>query len=306
MRDLTALRDRFMEWLYEMAKGATDTFVPANEFFQGEAINSTEELQLARQWAREGLINNGSGLAGVSAAITHQGIEHVNALRQRRADPAQRRAAAVNGLLRWLDEVAPDGEGWTDVDDFLSSPRSWFAGVQLTRVQVDRAAEYLKNAKLIDGSVVAEYRGPVNAQITAAGQECVEQGGDVAEFLRRERSTAPAITTNIGTIHNTGALAVGSTNVTQHVAANMDLTAMAGFIQMMLRELSTLQMGAEREAQAREALAEVQREVEQPDPDRGRVARAFGRFVEYLGDAGKPVLTAAFMLAAHHYGLPPS
>ncbi|HZN75661.1 MAG TPA: hypothetical protein VFC00_28855 [Micromonosporaceae bacterium] len=306
MRDLTALRDRFLEWLYEMAMGATDTFVPATEFFRGEAINSTEELQLARQWASEGLINNGSGLAGVSAALTHRGIEHVNALRQRRADPAQRRAAAVNGLLRWLYEVDPDGEGWTDVDKFLASPRSWFAGVQLTRAQVDRAAEHLKSAGLIDGSVVEEYRGPVNAQITAAGQECVEQGGDVADFLRRERGVTPAITTHIGTIHNTGALAVGSTNVTQNVAANMDLTAMAGFVQMMLRELSTLQMGADREAQAREALAEVQREVEQPDPDRGRVARTFGRFVEYLGDAGKPVLTAAFMLAAHHYGLPSS
>jgi hypothetical protein len=306
MRDLTALRDRFLEWLYEMAMGATDTFVPAQEFFNSEAISSTEELQLARQWASEGLIRDGSGLAGVSAALTHRGIEHVSALRQMRADPAQRRAAAVNGLLRWLYEVDPDGEGWTDVDDFLSSPRSWFAGVQLTRAQVDRAAEYLKSVGLIDGSVVDQYRGPVNAQITAAGQECVEQGGDVADFLRRERGVTPSITTNIGTLHSTGALAVGSTNVTQHVAANMDLTAMAGFVQMMLRELSTLQMGADREAQAREALAEVQRQVEQPNPDRGRVARAFGRFVEYLGDAGKPVLTAAFMMAAHHYGLPPS
>lgn len=92
----------------------------------------------------DGLINKGSGLAGVSAALTHQGIEHVNALRQRRADPAQRRAAAINGLLPWLYEVDPDGERWTDVNDFLSSPWSWFAGVQLTRIQVDRAAEYLK------------------------------------------------------------------------------------------------------------------------------------------------------------------
>jgi hypothetical protein len=165
------------------------------------------------------------------------------------------------------------------VDDFLSSPRSRFEGVQLTRDQVDQAAEYLKKAKLIDGSVVAEYGGPVTAQITAAGQECVEQGGDVADYQRREHSVAPSITTNIGTIHNAGPLAVGSTNVTQHVAANMDLTAMANFVQMMLRELSTLQMGTAREAQAREALAEVQREVEQPDPDRSRVAQAFGRFV---------------------------
>jgi hypothetical protein len=64
-------------------------------------------------------------------------------------------------------------------------------------------------------------------------------------------------------------------------------------------------MGTAREAQARNAVADVQREVEQPDPDRSRVARAFGRFVEYLADAGKPVLTAAFLLAASRYGLPP-
>lgn len=183
MRDLTALRDRFLEWLYEMAMGSTDTFVPAQQFFNDEAINCPEDLQLARAWASEGLINNGSGLAGVSAALTHQGIEHVQALRRRRADPALRRAAAIDGLLRWLYKVDPDGDGWTDVEAFLASPWSWFVGVQLSRAQVDRAAEYLKNNKLIDGSVVGEYRGPVNAQITTAGQECRR---------RRQRSATPS------------------------------------------------------------------------------------------------------------------
>jgi hypothetical protein len=65
-----------------------------------------------------------------------------------------------------------------------------------------------------------------------------------------------------------------------------------------------LQLGADREAAAGTALAQVQREAAQANPDAGRVTQAFGRFVGYISEAGRPVVTALLMLTAQHVGMP--
>jgi hypothetical protein len=88
-------------------------------------------------------------------------------------------------------------------------------------------------------------------------------------------------------------VAVGNTTVTQHVAAQADLAALATFVRDMLRELHTFRMGADLEEGARTALADAQQELAQDRPDRGRVAAAFDRFMNSVIEAGKPVLRDA-------------
>jgi hypothetical protein len=303
MRDPDEFRDRFMEWLRERAEGSTTVGVNTREFANDEGLDSADEMHLARECADRRLINEHSGLSRTVGTLTLSGIRYVNAQRARRNDPVQRRTAARDGLLRWLHEQDPDGDGWTDTEQVLTSGHSWFEGSRLTADEIYRAAEYLKRNGLIDGIEVAEFRGPVKCQITFDGQECMERGGNVANYIGGRR-TATSITTSIGTINNSGAMAIGSTDNTQHVSANVDPTVMAAFVQMLLRELPNLQLGTDREAAASTALVEVQREVAQANPDGGRVTQAFGRFAGYVGDAGKPVLTALLMLIAQHYGLP--
>jgi hypothetical protein len=80
---------------------------------------------------------------------------------------------------------------------------------------------------------------------------------------------------NINAIHAT-AVAVGSTNFTQNVAPSVDLVALGGFVQMMLRELPVPEMNDDHKEGARAALSEAQHELERDKPDRNRVGACPG------------------------------
>lgn len=99
---------------------------------------------------------------------------------------------------------------------------------------------------------------------------------------------------------------MGSTGVTQNVTVGVDPAAMGALVKMLTAELPNLPLDTTFRAAVQEALSEVQRETQQPDPETTRVAAAFGRVVDYIVDTGKPVVTAAFMLAASRIGLPPA
>lgn len=306
MQDVNGPCDRFLEWVHERTGGRIGESVSASEFFLGEGLDPRERIRLTKQWDSEGLISAQQFFAGTNASLTVDGLARVSAQRERRSNRRLRQTAAHNGLLCYLGEQDPYGEGWTEIRGFSSSKYSVFEGDRLTDNEINRAAEYLEEIGLIDGITVAEFSGPVTARLTNNGQDCIDQGGDVAEYLRDQRRTGTSITNNFsaGAINSSGAIAVGSSDFTQNVTANIDPTAMAAFVQMLQQELPNLQLGADRETAARTALDEVQREVALPDPDGGRVTEQLGRFAGYISDAGKPIVTALLMLLAKHYGLP--
>jgi hypothetical protein len=128
----------------------------------------------------------------------------------------------------------------------------------------------------------------------------IDAGGDVSRFLSTKRASAPA--TSIGTINNHGTMAVASTNVTQHTTVGFDAEAMGQFVQMLLNELPSLQLGATEDS-ARRILAEAQTELARAAPERNKVANALGKFAGYIAAAGQPVLTAFMMTMAMRYGI---
>jgi hypothetical protein len=221
----------------------------------------------------------------------------------RRTDPALRNVAARNTLLRWLYEQDSQGMRYPLISNILLTDYANFEGDRLTADEFNQAAEYLKQKGLIKGASSAYSQAPARPRITDMGQDCVEHyGGDVREFLRSQAQTGPSITNNIGTVHNSGAMAIGSTDVTQHVTGNIDPAAMAAFVQVLLKELPHLQLPDE--DKARSELQAIQHEATQPNPARGRITAALGRFAGYLSDAGKPVMTAFLVLIAQHFGMP--
>lgn len=150
----------------------------------------------------------------------------------------------------------------------------------------------------------AEFRGPIRAEITPEGNDCIDQtGGDVRAYLNAKKasSAGTSITTNIGTLNSRGALVVGSSDFKQNVTVNAEPAALANFAQVLLDQIGQLNLKESIRTQVREALDEVQREANKAEPDRAQVGRAFGRAVGFLVDAGKPVATALFFLAAHHF-----
>ncbi|OHX04586.1 hypothetical protein [Micromonospora sp. WMMB235] len=301
MQDIDTLRHEMLDRIYTEAGGSTHRYVELNGFAADIGIEVDVAYSLVKDCSMRGLVEDASTFGGPSAALTPAGIREVQARRRRRADPALRSAAARNSLLRWFYAQDLADVHMPLTNKFLESDESTFEGERFGSNEIERAAEFLAGRGLIKGVSASGVRGPLRAKITIEGQDCVERhGGNVSEYIRDQRGTAPSINTNIGTINSSGALAVGSTGVTQSVTVGADPAALAEFAKTLLAELAKLPLPATVAEQAHDAL----REVAEAGEDTSRASNAFQRFVGYLVDAGKPVVTAAFMIAAQHYGLP--
>ncbi|MEV6537265.1 hypothetical protein AB0M86_48405, partial [Streptomyces sp. NPDC051639] len=129
-------------------------------------------------------------------------------------------SASRTALLTWLwhqrQQWRP-GEPMANVMSLLSDDRlAVDQGVRFTEDAIDKASAYLEQHGLIKGAGrLDQMAGPGLAEITAAGEECVESyNGDVGAYIRR-RDAGP-VTFHIAT--NNGNIAANSTGVTQSAA----------------------------------------------------------------------------------------
>lgn len=128
--------------------------------------------------------------------------------------------ASRTALLMWLwyqKQRQGPGEPMPNVMDvLLDDGLSVDQGVRFTESEIDRASEYLEHHGLIKGSgTVDQMAGPVLAEITPAGEDCVEgYNGDVGAYIRR-RDNGP-VTFHVAT--NNGNIAANSTGITQNAA----------------------------------------------------------------------------------------
>lgn len=295
--DIENLRAEMLDYIYTVAEGSTGRFVDLKDFAAEYGLQVGTVYGLVFDCDRQGLVVDASSLGSPCAALTPSGIQEVQARRRRRADPALRSAAARNGLLRWLYNQDLANVHMPITNKFLESEESIFEGDQLTQDEIDRAAEYLYEKQLIKGVPAWGARGPLRAEITHQGRDCVENyGGNVAEYLRDQRSGGPSINTTIGTINNSGAIAVASTGATQNVTSGTDPSALAAFAKTLLTALPNLSLPREVAGEAEQSL----KEVAEAGTDTERAASAFRRFVSYLVDAGKPVVTDVMMWIARN------
>jgi len=280
--DLDVLRDRAMEWIYDQARGRQSEFVSLEKFIEETDIDLGEAMALVRDLADQGLVSDENALGDACAKLTGHGIRYVQQLRKQRNDPVMRSVAARNGLLRYFYEQDLLGAHMPRTAGVFATDDATFMGDTFTAAEVERAAEYLEAKGLIKGASVAEIRGPVAAQVTGDGQDCMERhGGDVADYLRN-KGRGTSITTHIGTVNNHGAMAVGSTDVTQTVNVN-EPAAIAETVALLLVALPQLQLPADMERGARAELVDVQQELASARPRRDRVREALRRADLYLG-----------------------
>jgi hypothetical protein len=218
-------------------------------------------------------------------------------------EAVQRAAAARAAVLRWLYEQEQAGVTMPAVAGVLDTDYATFAGGQLTDSDIDRAARYLSDKGLIEGSRTAGSDGPVDASLTSDGRDCFEKhGGKVADCLN-EQSGHATHDYHINTIHNVGAIAIGGGDAYQQTT---DLAAVAAFTQGLLNQLGTLPMNQDQRAATQAAADELRSELERPEPESKRISSALSRLVNCIIDAGKPAITALLLALARHYGLPSS
>jgi hypothetical protein len=284
-------RARLLDWLYDYP-GDMASIV---EFLGHEPDEPTENLWRGtlRALAKDGLIRLAEtmGFAGTSVFITDDGRADVEARRARRENPALRRAAAANGLLRWLYEQDPYGASWSQIDQIESTDYAVFEGGRLPGQLFRRVADHLHGEGLITaGSYVAEYDGPLTAQLTRKGQECVETGGDVAEYLNRKKEQA----TNVTHFHGP----ISGSNVSwasAHVTQTATTTGMAGdelkvLIRAIAEALPVLGLSDDQVAVVQRNAEIIEGELQQSEPDKHVVKTMLTRSMDTIVGAGNSAL----------------
>ncbi|MGW9595387.1 hypothetical protein ACWHLZ_34435 [Streptomyces chartreusis] len=127
-------------------------------------------------------------------------------------------SASRTALLVWLwhqKQQQSPGDPMPNVMDVLSDDGlSVDQGVQFTEAEIDRASAHLEQNGLIKGAgVMDQMAGPIFAEITPRGEDCVENyKGDISAYIRR-KDDGP-VTFHI--TNNSGNIAANSTGFTQN------------------------------------------------------------------------------------------
>ncbi|MEU3201425.1 hypothetical protein [Streptomyces sp. NPDC006996] len=186
-------------------------------------------------------------------------------------------SASRTALLMWLwhqKQQQSPGEPMPNVMDMLSDDSlSVDQGVRFTESEIDRASAYLEHHGLIKGGgTFDQMAGPVLAEITPAGEDCVEgYDGDVGAYIRR-RDNGP-VTFHIAT--NNGNIAANSTGVTQNAAsqAAFDPAQILAAVSLIRQLTPALSPDAAEQQALLAQMSELQTAAESPVPDRVAVRR---------------------------------
>jgi hypothetical protein len=305
------LRLQFLTWLYDYHCDPAGAVPSLGDFLRENVPALPEEFDdyTQRLWRgtlrglhRDGLIilADGYEFAGMSAVISEKGRAAVEASRareaaehagreRRRADPALCRAAAVNGLLRWSYEQDPDGGQWLSVDEILTSVHSMFEGEHLPEQVIRRAAQYLRENELLRGdSAVAGSKAAITVQLTPKGRDCVESGGDVADYLRQKNDRATTITFN-------GPVSGNVSWDSNHVTQTASTTGLAGdeiglLVRAIAEAIPALGLPDEQASAVRNTVDVIEGELARTEPDQHVVKAMMRRTLDALAGATSSTL----------------
>ncbi|MGW1364709.1 hypothetical protein ACWCQP_45805 [Streptomyces chartreusis] len=308
--EFAKLVDPLIEWVYEQGGEnplADSSILP---FAQEHEMTDHQAYELLRYCESKNLLDGRqSTLGDARAQLTPYGLEVMEERLRRRSSPAARSTAARRALLIWLWHRKHDGTHFPVVDEVLEWDESLFEGDRLTLSEVDRAAAYLDSKALIKGTKVDSREGPVRAEITTEGQDCVEHyDGDISAYERR--NTGGNTTFNIG--ENTGNIAANSREFTMNATTHKDGIDPAAVVMLAraLRQAAPiLELPEDDVIEFTQLATRLETEAASGSPDPTRLQR-WGASV--IGILNSPVVSGALgsVLAAYTGmvlpGLPPA
>lgn len=283
MEDTVATRDALLDWAYGQAGGDTTNAIPVMPFAEERDLDLDAGFTLVDICTASGLARSVSTFGNPSILLTPDGLAHVQERRRRRDDPALRAVAARNGLLRWMYRQHTAGVRMPLPSRFASAPEAAFEGSAFTEVEIALAAEYLAKRELIKGPGAFGYTGPVRADITPDGMDCVvDWSANVSAYLRRQEPTASTSTSTYnGPVFNGSSadgaqLAWNNQSVTQNNTRVEQIApgyeALAKALTEVLQQVPAMGLSPEAredvDAASNEILAEIVRDEPRPGPIR--------------------------------------
>ncbi len=271
-----------LEWLHDRADGKPNHYVTTDRTDIGlpypSDANPAESLADAVSGLRqEGLVSffvHTGPVPNVPPRIelTRAGVEAVQEVRRRRADPAARRPAARDALLRWLYESASVGFAF-EVKDFWDSTYTCFlsTGGFFTTAEVDDASRWLRDHGYVTAGIGSNGSSIPRLAITLKGEGIVESDRSTSDDRESAGDTAITITDSPGAIvANRSAGAHQASFVTMTEEAQRQIRVVADYLEQVGRQLALPEQDAERLPELASNLREIALE---PAPDRGKLKR---------------------------------
>ena len=301
-----------LEWVYDHADGRPGHSVVAicaelASALPGILPAAGEELRAAFDHLyREGLLRypipDLGEIADVPprAELTEAGASLVQQLRQRREDPAARRPAARDALLRWLYEQSATGMHNVMLPGFWGSSYVRFLSPMrlFTPAEIDAAARWLHQYGYITGPID-------RPEITPEGERMVENGRPVSEDAAAPGSTNITVTSSSGVniaSHSPGAAQAAVVTVTGE--ARQHLLSLAGYLDQTAGQLGLAADGA---AAVPGLVSELRAAASEPAGDRTKLARLLDTVRQIaVGAASVPLgagLQALIHQAVHALGI---
>ncbi|MYW02032.1 hypothetical protein [Streptomyces sp. SID3343] len=298
MPNAQSLRSALLTWIADQ-ETPHSPFVRTRPFLDEHGLDNRAGDELLR-----GLIHDHFAEAApttyeeqdhlTEARLTPAGLREVELLRAQRQDPAAQQRHLRRELLLWLYGQALIGQHTPRLADFTTTDGAWFAGAPVPTTAVENASLALREAGMISGPGTWGHGVP-RPRLTAAGTARAEDsGGDVSQHRQGPRdSVGQQINFNAPMDGNNFAM---GTNVTQtNTVNNLDARAMSAFARGLQSALPDLRLPPQDEAQARQALQQIQAEADSPTPDPERIRTRMERVMEFFSQASVPVVTYALM-----------
>ncbi|MDB4872663.1 MAG: hypothetical protein JWL97_3667, partial [Gemmatimonadales bacterium] len=270
------LHDELVEWVDEHGAGASPQ-ADIKPFGQEHGLTLDETFELLRYCTECGLMHaHASAFGKPTAVLTAKGRTWLSERKKRRSDPRLRAAAARSAILRYLWRRQREGMGFPIVDGVLEAPEGLFEGGRLTNEEIDSESAYLAGKDLIHGTGVNGRRGPVRAETTPDGDDCVEHyEADVSAYQRRgDRDTGTTI--NIGT--NTGNVAANSRDfkLTATTSTGLNAEGIVLIARAMRQAVEVLGLNEEDATELVAAADRIEHEAASEQPDLSRLRRLGG------------------------------
>jgi hypothetical protein len=194
---------RFLLWLEQQARDQPGIYVDAYIFAESEGLEPDFVGNLVTLLEQKRHVMVARGLDNrPDSMITDLGKAEAQAIRERRADPAERLRYAREVLLKRV--FATSRGSAVDVTDFAQLRESSFLGEQLSDDEIIAAVQNLAG----HGLVAADDQLR-RFQLTTDGIDCVASGVSVNEYLARRTASGPVYHVNspqgsiIGGAHQT-------------------------------------------------------------------------------------------------------
>jgi len=306
-----------LEWLHDRADGRPDYYVTTEraelarscpgDSNPAESLGETFELLYQQRLVSYVVYTGDVGHVPPRVELTHAGVEAVQQIRRLRADPAARRPAARDALLRWLYDRAVAGERSPQLEDFWQSGYSRFLSTRggfFTTVEINDASRWLNDEGYLTGAGTSAG-AMLHPVITPKGERLVENGRSTSEDREVAGDTTITITNSTGVN-----VANRSAGVTQAVAVTIteerqrQIRNVADYL-----EQTAAQLGASTEdvVDVPRLVAELRAMALEPAADRGRLQRLLDTVRQLaIGAASGPLgagLEALVHQAAHALGL---